>query len=212
MTILGMLVLLALVIGVYVIVGLEFVTVRTTESANTILPGDHIVVNRLFRGINRGDLVTFKSPADHKLEYLRRIIGLPGETIQIIGKRVYINDVEISERRIQVWDKQADGVLEEGTAEGDGGYAVYVQPDSEAPELRAGETAYKIAVTEPFVIPDRHYFVMGDNRDNSQDSRLFGPVDGSLITGKVLLIYWSQSPAEKEDRVTRWRRIFTRPR
>jgi signal peptidase I len=218
------LLVLTLVVGgvfVYARMGLGFVVVSTGAMANTILPGDSLVVNNFFRRIDRGDIVIFKYPADQSVRYVKRVVGLPGETIHITSKRVYINGTELPERRVQVWETIEAGPLQEGPAEGEGSYSVFWRPDTDASELEITETPelfrsdnpiYEFAVTEPFVIPDHKYFVMGDNRDNSQDSRVYGPVDGSLIVGKVVLIYWSETTSQESARDIRWSRIFTKPR
>jgi signal peptidase I len=209
---LGLLGLVALAIIVYCNVALDFVKVPTTAMANTILAGDRLVINRFFRGVNRGDLVMFKYPGDQKVHYVKRVVGLPGETIHIVGHIVYIDGKELPEQRVQVWDNANDDPLKEGPSEGEGSYRVFVQPDIEAADVLMRQSIYGFAVTDPFVIPDRQYFLMGDQRDNSQDSRVFGAVDGSLIVGKVVMVYWSESTSEGSDQGIRWKRIFSRPR
>ena len=201
--------LIALAILIYCNIGLYFVKVPTAAMANTILAGDRLVINRFFRQVNRGDLVMFIYPADPKVRYVKRVVGLPGETIQLLQGRVYIDGGELPEQRVAVMGQERTDVLEERSTEGEGSYRVFVQPEIDA-EFQ--QSAYKFAVTEPFVIPSHQYFLLGDNRDNSLDSRVFGAVDGSLILGKVIMIYWSESTREESGQGIRWKRIFGRPR
>jgi len=145
----------------------------------SLLVGDHILVNkfalaplslpieRLFlpiAGIRRGDIVVFRPPHDPAQDYIKRVIGLPGETIRIIDQVVLVRPA------------------------GEEGYIPLVEP-------YAGHIdpvgAADLKDLEPFTIPEGQYFVMGDNRDNSLDSREWGTVPRDRITGRGLLIYWS---------------------
>src|SRR5262245_50068724 len=78
----------------------QYARVPTGTMANTIISGDHILGMRKFKNVNRGDLIVFKYPKDLSVQYVKRVIGLPGETIQIKGNRVYINGEELKEQRI----------------------------------------------------------------------------------------------------------------
>gem|GEM_PF-151864 len=126
----------------------------------TLRPGDHVISSRfVFLGQNpqRGEVVLFKNPGNHRQTFVKRIIGLPRETLEIQGQQVLINGEILFEPYL--------------------------------PDRQASDT---LAFTYPSVrLKDGQYFVMGDNRKNSLDSRLFGPVDRSLIRGKPLVIFWS---------------------
>lgn len=108
---------------------------------------------------SRGDVVVFKSPKNADVDFIKRIIGLPGEKVKISGGKVYIND--------QILDES--GYLDPSVYTG--------------PELYLGEN-------RDIVLPDGYYFVLGDNRPHSSDSRYFGPVTPSEFVGKVFFRYW----------------------
>lgn len=154
---------------------LHFFVVPTGAMANTVIPGDHLIVKkRGFGEIGRGDVIVFRYPNDSSTLFLARVIGLPGETIEIRDRLIYIDNQELKEHRVTV--KQPANLkseLEEISSDGAGEYRVfYFSRDSGDLPFVGGE----FGVNEPFRIPDDHCFVMGDNRDNSSDSRYRGPV------------------------------------
>lgn len=176
--------------------------------ANTIILGDHLVIKKRFYGnINRGDIIAFKYRDDRKITFVARVVGLPGERVQIRDRRVYINSTELPEQRtfvkMDVWNRE---LLEEVSVEGSGPYRVYYTSSAED---NFGSHAAPFATVEPFLIPDDYYFVLGDNRDNSADSRFRGPVDGDDIRGKIQMIYFSAgAPSEDGEERVRWDRCF----
>jgi signal peptidase I len=120
------------------------------------------------RSIKRLDIVAFKSPTDGNIPFVKRVIGLPGETVEVRNKDVYINNRKLDEPyKIHV----------DSTTYGS---------DSWTPEELKVRDNYG-----PVVVPPDHYFVMGDNRDNSNDSRYWGFVRWEEIIGKPLFVYWS---------------------
>jgi signal peptidase I len=150
----------------------------------TLLVGDYILVNRLSYGlripyykyvlrwgeIKRGDIIVFVFPEEPSKDFIKRVIALPGETIEIRKKKIYINGKEIGDK----WGFFKDD---------------YVGP----PRDDFG----------PFQVPQGHVFVMGDNRDESNDSRFWGPVNIENIKGKAFMIYFSWNPYEKSIRFSR---------
>ena len=139
--------------------------VVATSMAPTIFDGDHILVDELiykFSSPCRGDVVVFKYPKNESQYFIKRIIGLPGETILIHQKKCYINGKKLHE----------DYVVH-------GGYHGFDYPELDN--------------FGPFKVPDNFFFVMGDNRNWSMDSRSFGPVQKNKIIGKAFMIYWSGS-------------------
>jgi signal peptidase I len=162
----------------------------------TLLVGDFIFVNKYVYGLrlpvvnlkivemgspHRGDVIVFRLPSDPSTNYIKRLVGLPGDTVRYANKRLYINDepVDMSVRGIYDGDEQAGSIL--GT-EVIGG----VQHDVlEIPGLRSREGT--------FVVPDGHYFMMGDNRDNSRDSRYEGVgfIPEGNVVGKAVRIWMS---------------------
>ena len=182
---------------------------------NTLLVGDHILVNKFlywFRDIKRGDVIVFRFPRDERRDFIKRVIGLPGEEILIRGKRVYVNCETPDEPELCK-------PLEEP-------YAVF-KPNGES--LEGGDRR------GPYRVPDGNFLVLGDNRNNSQDSRFWGflkagekrdyipirfagyslgipfpcsiwsaPCWDSKIRGRAFLIYWSWN---HEAGNVRWGRL-----
>jgi signal peptidase I len=192
---------------------LWMIRVPTGAMANTIVPGDRLVVKRLLGSINRGDIVVFRYPNQPSTYFVARIIGMPGETIQVRDKSVYINGHELSERKITVKPVYIlQDQLEELTSEGAGPYAVfYFQRNKASEELIQRD--YKdaaFAIQQPYTIPTGEYFMLGDNRDYSYDSRMQGTVPRELIWGRPSTIYWSSyTDASRNERI-RWNRISRR--
>jgi len=120
------------------------------------------------RAISRGEIVAFKSPENPKIPFIKRVIGLPGETLEIRDKRVYINGTELKESYKHFIDSN-----------------IY-ERDSGIPNDYIVRDNFG-----PITIPPDSYFMMGDNRDNSNDSRYWGVVSGKNMIGKPLFIYWS---------------------
>jgi signal peptidase I len=175
----------------------RFVRVPTGAMMNTILPGDQLIGHKLLGSPARGDIVVFQYPKD-EARYVSRVIGLPGETIQLKGQLVYINGRALDEQRVLVASgDNPDGPLQELTMEGSGPYRVYyVKPRFTEDETPA-ETPGDIAIDTPFQIPNDSYFVLGDNRENSYDSRYRGAVPSDLIWGKCSFIYVSERQPER---------------
>ncbi len=213
----GLIVVVLLALGAfagYRVFFLRMVRVPTGAMANTIIPGDHLIVRRTFGEVKRGDIIVFKWPKDPSVEYVSRVVGLPGETIEVRNRSVYIGGRAIPEQRVMVKpdDSPESEVLEELSSEGSGPYRVFYVSREEAKELMPSEPG-TFGIETAFRIPDNQYFVMGDNRDNSYDSRMWGTVPRGLIWGKPTVIYWSSSHNNRgnEEKI-RWERIGTRVR
>ena len=170
----------------------RFIRVPAGAMKNTILPGDQLVVYRLLGNPARGDIVVFKYPKD-ETRYVARVIGLPGEMIQLKGKLVYINERALDEQRVLVVEDNPHGPLQELSTEGSGPYRVYYSKRAS----EEAETSGDIGVETPFQIPNDSYFMLGDNRDNSYDSRYRGAVPGDLVWGKCSIIYVSELQPER---------------
>ncbi len=151
----------------------------------TLSIGDHILVNKFVYGIKlpftdrylvrlgdpkRASIVVFKFPGDETKDYIKRIIGLPGDRVEIRDKRVYISGEPLEEP-----------------------YAVHsdfqIHPAGNDPRDNFG----------PFEVPRDSYFMMGDNRDNSNDSRFWGTVQRNKIRGRAFIIYMSCSTKERDQ-------------
>jgi signal peptidase I len=174
----------------------RFIRVPAGAMMNTILPGDQLLVYRLLGDPARGDIVVFKYPKD-EARYVARIIGLPGETIQLKGKLVYINGRALDEQRVLVEGNNGHEPLKELSTEGNGPYSVYYVKHRFAEDETAEETSGDIGIDTPFQIPNDSYFILGDNRENSYDSRYRGAVPGDLIWGKCSIIYVSEMQPER---------------
>ena len=170
-------ILLALVIRTLIV---QAFTIPSGSMMDTLLVGDYILVNKFLYGPempmteyrlpalrppHRGDIIVFKYPQDEKRDFIKRIIGTPGDTVQVRGPQVFVNGEPLREPYV----KRSEGSLP-STGQSYCGYAYGC---------------------EPTVVPTNSYFVMGDNRDNSQDSRYWGFVKREKIKGKAFLIYWS---------------------
>ncbi len=199
---------------VYRLLFLKMVIVPTGAMANTIIPGDHLIVKRTSGEIARGDLVVFRYPKQSAVQYVARVIGLPGETIEVRDKSVFVNANELQERRVLV--KPAPnfdgGMLEELSSEGSGPYTVFYFLRDQSTRAPLGKESNEVTfgTRRPFKIPDQEYFVMGDNRDNSYDSRFQGTVPRPLIWGKPAVIYWSSHSNGAHEEEIRWERMWTK--
>ena len=136
----------------------------------------------------RGDVIVFKTPADNRTDYIKRLIGLPGDKIQFIDSNLYINNVEIMKSRVSKNDKIYCGnkklnvfTFEELLPNGKKYKSVYLKD-------------YTFQNSDPFTVPDQHYFFLGDNRDCSKDSRFLssvGYVHQDNLVGKAQFIFFS---------------------
>ncbi len=143
----------------------------------TILIGDHIIADRSqsARNPKRGDIVVFEYPENPEKNFLKRVVAIGGDRVELRNATLYVNGTAVSELYIK-------------------------QPESNdnAPHSLSGSNY------GPVVVPDNSYFVLGDNRDNSQDSRYFGFISRDKIKGTVRNIYWSW---DRSNHAVRWDRI-----
>ena len=227
----------------------QAVKVPTGSMQNTIIVGDHLLVNKFIfapgpqlpvlpqRDIRRGDIIVFKYPGNpfnterdrqednipFKVNYVKRVIGLPGETVELRGLQVYINGQPLPEHVIvarNVNEKAPLEIVEETPRRDDEKWNVYYFEDT-VEAARAGHRAgvspdFHFAVDgKPVKVPDNSYFVMGDDRDNSLDSRAWGFVPRDLIIGRAMFVYWSYDETQQFSSPidffsnSRWRRTFT---
>lgn len=210
----------------------QAVAVPTGSMQNTINIGDHLFVNKFIFGkptpvlgrllptreIRRGDIIVFKLPSDAKVNYVKRVIGLPGDTVQVKGHRVFVNGQELPEERALVQgiggpDPELTIVKVEPKPEG-AWYRVYHDAEGFSPgdDFEVNTRAIH-GVSEPARVPDGKYFVMGDSRDNSEDSRYWGFVPRENIFARALYVHLSFDPRANGllNKLTsiRWRRIGT---
>src|SRR5271156_5836101 len=220
------------VIAVFVITFIvQAFQIPSPSMENTLLVGDYLLVNKLtygggsfgdhlmpYRRIQRGDIVVFHYPVNPAQHFVKRVIGVPGDRVRLINKQVFVNGAPVKEP-----------------------YAHFTRPANDLfrdsfPRLdvTAGETPEwwiqlrKLVEDGQLIVPQGHYFVMGDNRDDSYDSRYWGFVPQANIIGRPLLIYWSvrgegdpTAPASVSDKlyhfayvvahifqITRWNRTL----
>jgi len=211
---LGGLLILGVGVTVFRVFFIRGVRVPTAGMANTIIPGDTVLVTKSFGQIERGDIVIFQYSGEYAPErdryhddtiyFIKRVVGLPGETIQVTGRTVYINGRPLQEQKVIATEIDHYEPLQEISTEGSGPYRVfYSQRSNEDGSTFVNEVPF--AGEKPFQIPKDFYFVMGDNRDNSEDSRYRGPVPRNLIWGKATMIFYSETMNTKEFR---WDRMF----
>jgi signal peptidase I len=190
-------VIMALFIRTFVVQAFK---IPTGSMEPNLLIGDHLLVNKFVfapgsferallptRDIRRGDIVVFKYPEDPERDFIKRVIGLPGDIVELRDRRVYINGKPVDEPYAHYLPRPADASLHEATSE----------------DVRE--------VYGPVAVPADGYFMMGDNRDNSQDSRYWGFLPRDYVKGRALFIYWSFAPDESLSGVvlnTRWGRLL----
>ena len=180
-------VILALFVRTFVVQAFK---IPTGSMENNLLIGDHLLVNKFVfapsaspleraflpvGSISRGDVLVFKYPVDPSRDFIKRVIGLPGETLEVRDKKVYINGHPLDEP-----------------------YAHYIEVPTSPAEFREVTSSDVLKNYGPVTVPSDQYFMMGDNRDNSADSRFWGFLRRDFIKGRALVIYWSYE-AERED-------------
>jgi signal peptidase I len=182
-------VILALFIRTFVVQAFK---IPSGSMKPTLKIGDHILVNKFIYGVKlpylrktvisvsepeQGDIIVFVYPEEPEKDFIKRVIGVPGDTILIKNKEVFVNG----------------------------------RPVKESYEMHTDTTVVPAGISKrdnfgPVTVPEESYFVMGDNRDNSYDSRFWGFVKESAIKGEAFIIYWSW---DSDDFDVRWGRIGT---
>lgn len=152
--------------------------IPSASMEDTLLIGDHLFVNRFIfgadtselekkifpvRDVQRGDIVIFRSPERPTVDMVKRCVGVPGDTVQVSGKTLYVNGDAVEESAF---------AIHRDRSRGKGG-------------LRVRDDF------GPYVVPPDQYFCMGDNRDHSYDSRFWGPVPAHFVKGRAFMVYWS---------------------
>ena len=176
-------VILALFIRTWVVQAFK---IPTGSMEKNLLVGDHLLVNKFVFGpiendveyrvlpvdeVKRGDVVVFKFPEEPERDFIKRVIGLPGEQLEIRRKEIYIDGMLIDEPYLA----------------------------NQVPLLSPTETPIERRDNfGPIKIPEAHYFVLGDNRDNSQDSRFWGPLPHTHLKGRALVLYWAIQTNHKQ--------------
>ena len=174
--------------------------IPTGSMKPNLLVGDHLLVNKFIfaptatalerwllpmREIRRGDIIVFKFPEEPDRDFIKRTIGVPGDTIELKNQTVFVNGQPTVEP-----------------------YAHYLLPPADDTQTDGFDLRRKYG---PVTVPEGHYFMMGDNRDDSQDSRYWGFLPESYVKGRALFIYWSfdvPDDGSSAGFAPRWRRLF----
>lgn len=203
---------------------LQAVTVPTGSMQNTILVGDYLLVNKFVFApggkplsflpqaeIKRGDIIVFKYPGNKlnpasdrsrgiipfQVNYVKRVIGLPGETVEFRDNQVFINGKLLPEHRLVSTDPYVDTEAKttevEPRPEGAGYSVIYSESAmKDAMEKATATRGMNFGIAgKQMTVPEDSYFVMGDNRNNSEDSRYWGFVSRDLVIGRAMFVYWS---------------------
>jgi signal peptidase I len=172
--------------------------IPTSSMHNTLLTGDHLIVDKLayappgpvsryllpYEDVKRGDIIVFRHPTLIIVDYVKRVIGLPGDHIKLVNKQVFVNGKPLVEPYTIHMDNFSN--YRDNFPQGEPDYI----PDPKMLERTYAMLRDDVANGE-LVIPPGNYFAMGDNRDNSLDSRYWGLVPRENIMGKPLIIFWS---------------------
>ncbi len=172
--------------------------IPTGSMEKNLLIGDHLIVNKMVfapgqtaiehallpsRPIKRGDVVVFKYPKEPERDFIKRVIGLPGDRIELRKKKVFVNDQPLDEPYVQ-----------------------FLNPPPDPNDVRSEDVRVDYG---PVTVPASQYFMMGDNRDNSEDSRYWGFMPASYVKGQALFIYLSIGESFGD---IQWSRLLRRVR
>jgi signal peptidase I len=173
-------------------IGVMFLFVRpyvipTGAMEDTILIGDHLLVPRAGAHVpHRGDIVVFPYPVDRTQTFVKRVIGMPGDRVRIVNKEVYLNGKAVTEPYAYHKSSYTDSYRDN-----------FPSDPNISVDQRATEMLREHVINGEVEVPPNNYFVLGDNRDSSLDSRYWGFVPAEDIIGKPWIIYWSvASPAQ----------------
>jgi signal peptidase I len=186
------------VIAIFVVTFLaQAFTIPSESMEKTLLIGDYLLVDKLcygrggmwdkilpYRKIQRGDVVVFHYPVNPAQAFVKRVVALPGDRLRMINKRVYVNGVEEAEPYVQYISHVRDPYRDDFPRIEAPGFGVNARWWKEMP---------KLVENHQLIIPEGHYFVLGDNRDDSDDSRYWGFVPRENIIGRPMVIYWSSN-------------------
>ncbi len=184
------------VIAIFVITfAVQAFQIPSESMENTLLVGDYLLVNKLCYGgagpgdhvmpyqkIARGDIIVFHYPVDPKQHFVKRVIGLPGDRLKMVNKKVFIDGKPLDEPYVRFIEPPNNLFRDDFPRVDIPAYGL---------EGKWWLQMRKLVEDGELIVPEGHYFVMGDNRDDSQDSRYWGFVPQENIIGRPLVIYWS---------------------
>jgi signal peptidase I len=196
----GIAVAIALLLRAFVV---EAFQIPSGSMIPTLEVGDHIFVAKFSYGLSipftdkkifeyatpkRGDVIVFKYPLDHNTDYIKRVVGLPGDRLELRQNELFIND--------RPMPREHAGIYRYSDGHEDRECDLWMETLDDKRHQDIQELGRMPASFGPFVVPEGNVFVMGDNRDNSSDSRVWGPVKHDLIKGKALIVWWSRGSAD----------------
>ena len=188
----------------------------------TLLVGDFILVNKYSYGIRlpvidkkiietgnpkRGDVVVFRYPMNPAQDYIKRVVGLPGDTVEYINKRIKVNGVDMPTREVTPYLNAERLQYAQQFVENLGGVEHHILNDSDAPAYVQQPLVYPYRENCDYTsdgfrckVPAGHYFMMGDNRDQSADSRIWGFVPDANLRGRAFFIWFNFSDLKRIGR------------
>ncbi|MCL2474197.1 MAG: signal peptidase I [Alphaproteobacteria bacterium] len=163
----------------------------------------------------RGDVIVFKLPKDPRIDYIKRLVGLPGDTIQVKSGVLHINGLPVDITRVEGFEKLLNltdddarlNLTDRKTGKiAPSGYFIELLPEGISHIIRKEDKGSSLDNTELFIVPEGHYFFMGDNRDQSQDSRtpMVGFVPEENLVGKAKIIFFSLRNDTRFWEVWKW--------
>lgn len=199
-------ILAALILRAFVV---QAFRIPTGSMKDTLLVGDFLLVNKFVYGVRtpdrllgtnieiphvrlpafrkpqRGDIIIFKFPNDTSIDYIKRCVGLPGDTIQVRSNTVFVNGEPEGEEQFldQKFDPEEQATFQY--------YRIHTSQDLEYTIRKRLKKPARVQNYGPVVVPPDHLFMMGDNRDNSSDSRFWGFMPMEHVVGRALIIYFS---------------------
>jgi len=222
------------VIAIFVVTFLvQAFTIPSESMEDTLLIGDYLLVDKFvygdsgiwprlipYRKIQRGDIIVFHYPVNPSQHFVKRVVGIPGDRVRIINKHVFVNGVPLQEPYVHFISPDRQPYRDD-----------FPQTEIAVPGVTARWWAQmrKLVEDHQLIVPEDSYFALGDNRDDSTDSRYWGFVPRENIIGRPLVIYWSArnlnndlpgSPTASDRlyhlayavthffRITRWERTF----
>jgi signal peptidase I len=195
--------LVTVVIAVFVITFVvQAFQIPSESMENTLLIGDYLLVDKLrfgsgqsshvmvpYRPVKRGDIIVFKYPVSPNQHFVKRVVGIPGDRIRLINRQVYVSGTPLQEPYVQHTHHMHDVFRDEF-------------PRLNFPVAGLESSWWlqmqKLVEDGQLIVPEGHFFVMGDNRDDSLDSRYWGFVPQANIIGRPLIIYWSVQSTDED--------------
>ena len=191
------------VIAVFVITFVvQAFQIPSESMENTLLIGDYLLVDKFcyggngfwdhfmpYKPVRRGDVVVFHYPVNPEQHFVKRVVGVPGDRIRMVNRRLYVNGIGLEEPYVRHTQPIHDSFRDE-----------FPRLNVSAPGMQGSWWLQmrKLVEDNQLIVPEGYYFVLGDNRDESLDSRYWGFVPRENILGRPLLIYWSVRNFEED--------------